>query len=316
MEVLCIIIIKNNRYKKVSKISVIIPVYNAEKHLHRSIPSVLMQKEVGELVLVDDFSTDESLRICNEYRQKDHRIKVIMHKENKGSAAARNTGIKVSTLDYISFLDADDCFLEGRFISPLAYLISQKNLDGVYGKVKNIKLDNFRNPIYTHQEIIGCPYRIDARDLFKYIVAEKGDFFHIISLLLKKGFHEKSGFFDEDLIIGQDIDFTYSLAKNCKLEEAEENEIKIERYLHDGNITSSSKFLEFKPRYKLIQKWFDKLLKEDFDKYAARSIFKRYIHHEYIERGFKHRNFFRYAIKLFIGGEAIVKHRILFKKII
>ena len=87
-------------------ISVIIPVYNAEKYLSQCIDSVLSQTyQDCELILIDDGSKDNSLAVCKSYN--DARVKII-HQENQGEAAARNAGLKIAQGEYIAFLDADD----------------------------------------------------------------------------------------------------------------------------------------------------------------------------------------------------------------
>jgi len=89
-------------------VSVIIPVFNVEKYLSRCIDSVLAQTyKDWELLLVDDGSTDDSGRICDEYAQIDSRIRVF-HKENGGVGSARNLGIDEAIGDWISFVDSDD----------------------------------------------------------------------------------------------------------------------------------------------------------------------------------------------------------------
>ncbi len=90
------------------RLSIIIPVYNAEEHLTRCMESVLNQTEKNiEIILVDDGSSDGSLDICKNYEKKDERVKVI-HQENCGVSAARNQGIKVVAGEYIGFVDSDD----------------------------------------------------------------------------------------------------------------------------------------------------------------------------------------------------------------
>lgn len=90
------------------KVSIIIPVYNAEIQLRRCISSVLLQQyEDFELILVDDGSTDASGAICDEYAQKDSRVRVI-HKANGGVSAARNDAIASAQGEYLQFLDSDD----------------------------------------------------------------------------------------------------------------------------------------------------------------------------------------------------------------
>lgn len=90
------------------KISVIVPVFNVERYLGKCIDSVLMQTFTDfELILVDDGSTDSSGAICDEYAEKDSRIKVI-HKENGGLSSARNAGIDKASGSYLCFVDSDD----------------------------------------------------------------------------------------------------------------------------------------------------------------------------------------------------------------
>ncbi|MBR5110739.1 MAG: glycosyltransferase [Clostridia bacterium] len=89
-------------------LSVIVPVYNVEKYLHRCVDSILKQTYPDfELILVDDGSPDQCPQICDEYARKDPRVKVI-HKPNGGLVSARNAGILASRGDYICYVDSDD----------------------------------------------------------------------------------------------------------------------------------------------------------------------------------------------------------------
>lgn len=89
-------------------ISIIIPVYNVEKYLSECLDSVITQTyENLEILLINDGSTDGSGKICDEYAQKDSRIKVI-HKENGGVSSARNMGLDLAQGEYIAFIDSDD----------------------------------------------------------------------------------------------------------------------------------------------------------------------------------------------------------------
>ena len=89
-------------------VSIIIPVYNAEKRLNRCIDSVLKQtlKEV-EIICVDDGSTDDSLKILQNYQNKSNKIKVF-HQENRGVYRARMLGIQKASGKYVGFVDSDD----------------------------------------------------------------------------------------------------------------------------------------------------------------------------------------------------------------
>lgn len=90
------------------RISIIVPVYNAEPYLRQCVDSILTQTYTDfELILVDDGSTDHSADICDEYAEFDKRIRVL-HQKNSGQAAARNLGVKNSTAEWIAFVDSDD----------------------------------------------------------------------------------------------------------------------------------------------------------------------------------------------------------------
>lgn len=91
-----------------TKVSIIIPIYNAEEYLEKCVESVLNQTEKDiEVILVDDGSKDNSLKICRSYSERDKRVRVI-HQENAGVSAARNKGIKIASGKYIGFVDSDD----------------------------------------------------------------------------------------------------------------------------------------------------------------------------------------------------------------
>ncbi|MBQ9743133.1 MAG: glycosyltransferase [Ruminococcus sp.] len=98
------------------KVSVIVPVYNAQQYLERCLESLVSQtyKEL-EIILVDDGSSDNSPAICDSWAQKDSRFKVI-HKQNAGAGMARNSGIDVATGRYVTFVDADD-YIESETVS-------------------------------------------------------------------------------------------------------------------------------------------------------------------------------------------------------
>ncbi|MBT2216747.1 glycosyltransferase [Virgibacillus dakarensis] len=90
-------------------VSIIVPVYNAEKYLSRCISSILNQThQLIEVILVNDGSTDDSGVICDRYAKWDRRVQVI-HQQNAGPSVARNTGIAAASGDYIQFVDGDDC---------------------------------------------------------------------------------------------------------------------------------------------------------------------------------------------------------------
>ena len=117
-------------------ISVIIPVYNAEKYVGRCIESVQAQTYTEWLmILVDDGSRDKSLEICQKYAGADNRIHVI-HQENAGPGIARNVGLECAKGKYVVFIDSDD-YIEKDYFK----LLSQHDEDVVYIDVRNVDED-------------------------------------------------------------------------------------------------------------------------------------------------------------------------------
>lgn len=114
------------------KISIIIPVYNVELYLEKCLNSIINQTYKNiEIICINDGSKDNSLNILKKYQKKDKRITII-DKKNNGLSSARNNGIKVSTGEYITFVDSDD-WLEKNAIEILYNTIKKENVDVVRG---------------------------------------------------------------------------------------------------------------------------------------------------------------------------------------
>lgn len=113
-----------------SQISVIVPVYNVEDYLHRCIDSILSQSFTDfELILVDDGSPDNSGKICDEYAQKDNRVRVF-HKLNGGVSSARNLGLDNAHGEWVTFIDSDD-YVEVDYLKELIDAQQKNQVDYV-----------------------------------------------------------------------------------------------------------------------------------------------------------------------------------------
>ena len=118
-------------------ISVIVPVYNTEKYLHRCIDSILAQTYADfELLLINDGSKDNSGAICNEYAVKDSRVRVF-HKENAGVSKARNLGLDNAKGEWITFVDSDD-WVHEDFIKKRLDLALSDTADIAYCDIEYI----------------------------------------------------------------------------------------------------------------------------------------------------------------------------------
>ncbi len=139
------------------KISIVMPVYNAEKYLENTIDSVFDQTlDDMEIICVDDGSTDGSLELLNKLKEQYDMIKVFTQ-ENGGSGSARNHGIDESTGEYVAFLDADDRYLDKYSLEKMYIYGVQNDADIVCGNLRRIEPDgsiekdyNFRATRYTY----------------------------------------------------------------------------------------------------------------------------------------------------------------------
>lgn len=188
------------------KLSIIIPVYRVEKTLRHCVCSVTSQSFANfEIILVDDGSPDNCGVICDELSAGDNRIRVI-HRENGGLSAARNTGINAATGDYITFIDSDDAIAQGSLQELISILEEHPEYDIIeypvivfHGSTKEHRLDfgnreyhyDFQlywheNAAYTHAYAWNKIYK---RHLFKDIRFPEGKVFEdvwTIPLLLER----------------------------------------------------------------------------------------------------------------------------------
>lgn len=119
----------HNNTPQVDKVSIVIPIYNAEKTLQKSLASLKKQSYQNiQVILVDDASTDQSIKVIKESIGSDDRFQLIHQTQNSGASAARNRGISQSNAEYLFFLDADD-WLEPNAIEILVHLAKQSNSD-------------------------------------------------------------------------------------------------------------------------------------------------------------------------------------------
>lgn len=123
------------------KISIVMPVYNGAKYLKKSLESVDNQtfKDL-ELICVDDGSTDDSLKLLNDFKN-DYDFLVVISQKNQGSGKARNTGIQNAKGDYIAFLDADDIFIDSDALERMHEIACENDADIVSGNLQFVKKD-------------------------------------------------------------------------------------------------------------------------------------------------------------------------------
>ena len=150
-----------------TKISIVIPIYNVEKYLRVCLDSVINQTYKNlEIICVDDCGNDNSIKIVNEYIKKDNRIKLIQHSSNRGLGPARNTGLDNATGEYIFFLDSDDYLMEDA-IEILYNKIKETNSDFVVTRAEAFADDDSEETIKRTESMNNW---LDKKELDNYQV--------------------------------------------------------------------------------------------------------------------------------------------------
>lgn len=208
-------------------ISIIVPVYNVERYLRECIDSLINQtyKKI-EIIIVDDGSTDNSGKICDEYEKKNKNIKVI-HKKNEGLGFARNTGLEYVNGEYVTFVDSDD-YVDNNFIEELYKNIITKNIDICKSGFKRIdnnhnilEIRKYDNKIYNEKETknIFIPRMIgslpDKKDSIEMCVT--GTLYKTSYILdFKIKFPSERVIISEDLFFN--IDYAQNINKACTID--------------------------------------------------------------------------------------------------
>lgn len=201
-------------------VSVVIPVYQAERFIEAAVQSACEQKEVSEVILIEDGSTDNSLNICKELSKLySQQVKIYRHVDGKncGVSASRNLGIIKSSGEFLAFLDADDFYLPGRFTNDLEILQSDTNIDGVYNALGvHIYDENERERVKSHLTTVNYP--IQPENLFEEMdpLGNSG-YFSGDALTVRRCVFDKVGLFDETLKVSEDTQIWVKMAAKATL---------------------------------------------------------------------------------------------------
>lgn len=195
-------------------ISIIVPVYNVASFLDQCIQSIVSQSYSDfECILVDDGSTDGSELICDKWKIKDRRIKVI-HQTNQGVSSARNRGIKEAKGDYIAFIDSDD-WVENRYLESLLLNMDNQECDlSVVGITTNYKDGSIRYSSYQN-----CSFRLNSLGLHHFLGLERLFLLYPPYAKLYKSSIVKNNKiqFKKDLSFGEDLLFNYAYLDHVRV---------------------------------------------------------------------------------------------------
>jgi len=204
---------------KHEQVSLIIPIYNAEKYLSVAIESALHLPAVGEILLVDDGYPDNSLSICKAFVRKYEKVRLLQHRngENRGAAASRNLGIKSAVHEFIAFLDADDFFLPNRFSKTFSVFKNDSTVSAVYEPVGTVFDNEFAKSdfaklrkidlqvVESYQTYLKEP--LEGRDFLISLLNGNNGSPHLNGITFKRSLIERVGYFNEGLKLHQDSEY-------------------------------------------------------------------------------------------------------------
>jgi glycosyltransferase involved in cell wall biosynthesis len=248
------------------EVSVIIPVYNAETFLRTAVEAAEQQEVVKEIILVEDKSPDDSLALCLQLQQEFDKVKAFQHpdKANHGCGATRNYGLTLATCDYITFADADNYILPNRYEKDIEVFKENPDADGVYNCMgihyysdtsKQLFLDTVNQETLTFSNPVK-PEDVPLVFLSAHPNRVEGSW-GIDALTIKKSLFEKSGVFNTNLKLQQDMDLFIKMSLVGRFYAGELDKPTCIRGVHDQqrstNVTQMDHFRY--ERWKSVIHW-------------------------------------------------------------
>lgn len=243
-------------------ISIIVPVFNGQNYLHRCLESLINQSYQNiEIILVDDGSTDNSGKICDQYAISDKRIRAI-HQKNRGPGAARNNGIKHSKGEFLFFVDVDD-FIEKDALFSLIGKNNQHELDLIVGDFR-IKTNELITPETKY--LFSNSKALKKQEIVNYVKdylrkpTGYSLFIYAWGKLFKSSILKRNNiYFDEELPIFEDILFNYKYLQFVR------SVYYVRKHIYtfitfNNPESSSSKIYDYYSDYRLVLKSIEKFL--------------------------------------------------------
>lgn len=270
------------------KVSVIIPVYNAEPYIQAAVQSALEQPEVGEVILIEDGSPDNSLSICQQLTLEHKNVRLLQHPEgtNRGPSASRNLGIKNALSEYVAFLDADDLYLPGRFSKTLQILDTSPEIDGVYEALGTFYENESSKNLFQStslEEVRTLNEGIPPEELFaQFMLGETGGGFSFDGFTGRLALFEREAlFFDEEISLREDTLLMYQLSAKVRLVGGELKKPVVLRRVHPNNRVTHH-FADQRAAYLSNLILYDKLFswaKQHLEIEQITFAFARYLNH-------------------------------------
>jgi glycosyltransferase involved in cell wall biosynthesis len=268
-------------------VSVIIPVYNREEFIRKSVESANCLNEVGEILIIDDGSSDNSIEIAKNLVKEFPKVKLLQHpdKKNHGVSASRNLGIMHAKYDFIAFLDSDDYYLPNRFTEEKEIFEGDITIDGVYNAV-GVKYYTTKGELlfeqtgYKYQEFLSFNKPVPPEHLFCTLFNNSSEYtgeFHGNGITVKKTLLKKTGLFNTELKQKEDIHLWRRMAAVGKLVAGNIKTVVSIRGIHDYNTMTN---LNIQPEadeiwWRDLNKWFkrNKISKDKMECFRLKHLY-------------------------------------------
>lgn len=253
------------------RLSIIIPVYNVQNYLIECVNSIIIQKVKDvEIILIDDGSTDESGKICDEMSRK-HKNITVLHQKNGGLSSARNAGIRIAKGEYLMFVDSDD-FISCKedlndLILNLKYDIVQYKMIYYYDKINK----------YVYLKDMNINNDIEYQDKLKRKVELGTLSVSACDKIVRRSLVIDNNLYFKDGLLSEDIDWSLGLYLKAKsLKEINKN-LYVYRQQRKGSITSKLKENNIVSLYNIITKWYN----YEYENDKQRVIYMNYLAYQY-----------------------------------
>jgi glycosyltransferase involved in cell wall biosynthesis len=296
------------------KVSVIIPVYNAEAFVKKAVHSALNQPECGEVILVEDASQDQSLKICSQLKNENSKIKLYTHpnRSNKGAGASRNLGMIKAKFEYLSFLDADDFYLPGFFTKAKLVFDKNSKIDFVFGTIGALYYDEKAKAMHLEDNErdhsgLSFQYYSKNNDLLHQLIKPGTGHLLLSGMLFKKQFLSIVGSFDESLIQSQDTDFIWRCAYYGMAGSIDYLTPVSIKGIHLGNRVFQTE-IKTKFRHQLYSKWVDNIAEYKLSRAISILLFKKYLYTHPILMPIEKITILRIFLKTLIACSRLIKN--------
>lgn len=292
-------------------VSVIIPTFNSSEYIINCLCSVIKQKEVSQIIIVDDGSSDNTFKICSDFIKSHQHILLLHHPnfDNFGPGVSRNLGLQHAQSKYVAFLDSDDYYLINRFTKSIEILEQQPKLDGIYTSVEDKLIEpdlSYNTESYHISKDINPPEALEAIIYNKYGCVQINGFVFNREFLISNEIQCSPLYSNEDM---------HLIYESCIKGEIllKATTARTIRCIHANNITHDTS-TAFDNDIIAAEIWFNKIIEYDLSSSINRYFFKKHLH---FRPYFKNKRPFlsRFFAKIYFATTSIIKHPSLLKKL-